>query len=103
MSHSNVKHRFWTGLLVIGALLSHVSSAAEAAKAPAVSMSKPNIIIVITDDQGYGDLASQGNPHIKTPNLDKLHDEAVRFTNFHVSTTCAPQPGAFQGQIRPNP
>ena len=95
MSHSNVKHRFWIGLLVIGALLSHVSSAAEAAKAPAVSMSKPNIIIVITDDQGYGDLASQGNPHIKTPNLDKLHDEAVRFTNFHVSTTCAPTRGAL--------
>lgn len=56
---------------------------------------KPNIVLVITDDQGYGDLASQGNPHIATPNLDRLHDEAVRFTNFHVSTTCAPTRGAL--------
>ncbi len=51
---------------------------------------KPNIIIVITDDQGYGDMANRGNPIIKTPNLDRLHDESVRFTNYHVSTTCAP-------------
>jgi len=56
---------------------------------------KPNIIIVITDDQGYGDLASRGNPIIKTPNLDRLHDEAIRFTNFHVSTTCAPSRGSL--------
>ena len=55
----------------------------------------PNIVIVITDDQGYGDLASQGNPHIKTPYLDRFHDESVRFTNFHVSTTCAPTRGAL--------
>ncbi|MCH6255602.1 arylsulfatase [Puniceicoccaceae bacterium K14] len=50
----------------------------------------PNIVMIITDDQGYGDLGSRGNPIIKTPNLDKLHDESIRFTNYHVSTTCAP-------------
>jgi len=51
---------------------------------------KPNVIFILTDDQGYGDLACHGNPWIKTPNLDKLHSESVRFTNFHVGTTCAP-------------
>ncbi|MGX1931025.1 arylsulfatase [Flagellimonas sp. 2504JD4-2] len=50
----------------------------------------PNVIFILTDDQGYGDLACHGNPWIKTPNLDKLHSESVRFTNFHVGTTCSP-------------
>ncbi|MFB9052663.1 arylsulfatase [Formosa undariae] len=56
---------------------------------------KPNVIIVITDDQGKGDLACEGNPYVKTPNIDKLYNESIRFTNYHVSTTCAPTRGAF--------
>ncbi len=51
---------------------------------------RPNVIIVITDDQGYGDIAAHGNPVIKTPALDKLHDESIRLTDFHVGPTCAP-------------
>lgn len=51
---------------------------------------KPNIIFIITDDQGSGDLACTGNPYIKTPNIDAFYDQAVRLTNYHVSTTCAP-------------
>jgi arylsulfatase len=51
---------------------------------------KPNVIIVITDDQGYGEVACHGNKVIKTPSLDKLHAESVRLTAFHVSPTCAP-------------
>ncbi|MBI3864539.1 MAG: arylsulfatase [Planctomycetia bacterium] len=51
---------------------------------------RPNIILVMTDDQGYGELACHGNPIIKTPNLDRLHRESLRFTEFHVSPTCAP-------------
>jgi arylsulfatase A-like enzyme len=47
-------------------------------------------VLVITDDQGYGELACHGNPIIKTPNLDRLHAESTRFTAFHVSPTCAP-------------
>ena len=50
----------------------------------------PNVVIVLTDDQGYGDLACHGNPWIKTPTMDKLHAQSVRFTNFHSGTTCAP-------------
>jgi len=55
-----------------------------------MSNQKPNVVFVITDDQGYGDLACHGNSIIKTPNLDKLHGESVRLTNFHVGPTCAP-------------
>ena len=51
---------------------------------------KPNVIFILTDDQGYGDLACHGNPIIKTPNLDRLHGESIRFTDFHVSPTCSP-------------
>lgn len=59
------------------------------------SPEKPNVIIVITDDQGMGDLACHGNPFIKTPSLGEFHGESLRFTNFHVSTTCAPTRGAL--------
>lgn len=58
----------------------------RAAAAPA----KPNILFILTDDQGYGELACHGNPIIKTPNLDQLYQESVRLTDFHVSPTCSP-------------
>lgn len=57
--------------------------------------SRPNVIIVITDDQGYGDLACHGNPVLKTPNLDQLHAESIRLTNFHVSPFCTPSRAAL--------
>ena len=49
---------------------------------------RPNVIIVITDDQGYGDLACHGNPVAVTPNLDQLHDESVRLVDFHAAPMC---------------
>jgi arylsulfatase len=58
--------------------------------------SKPNILFILTDDQGYGDLSAHGNPVLKTPNLDKLRSESVRFTDFMVSPTCAPTRSAIQ-------
>ena len=56
---------------------------------------RPNVIIIMTDDQGYGDLACHGNPWLKTPNLDQLHAESVRLTNFHVSPFCTPTRAAL--------
>lgn len=53
-------------------------------------MSKPNIVFVLTDDQGYGDLGCAGNPWLKTPNIDQFYAESVRMTNYHVGPTCAP-------------
>ena len=54
---------------------------------------KPNVIFVLTDDQGYGDLSCHGNPVLKTPNLDKLHGESICFTNYHVAPMCTPTRG----------
>ena len=51
---------------------------------------KPNVILIITDDQGYGDIGFHGNDWIQTPNIDLLAKESVRLTDFHVGTTCAP-------------
>jgi arylsulfatase A-like enzyme len=56
---------------------------------------KPNVIIIITDDQGYGDISAHGNPVIETPNLDKLCGESVRLTNYHVDPTCSPSRAAL--------
>jgi arylsulfatase len=51
---------------------------------------EPNVIVVITDDQGYGDLGCTGNPHVKTPFLDNFARESIRFKQFYVSPVCAP-------------
>lgn len=51
---------------------------------------KPNVLIILTDDQGYGDFSATGNPHLQTPNLDELKATSVSFTNFFVSPLCAP-------------
>jgi len=56
---------------------------------------KPNVVIVITDDQGYGDLGCHGNPVLKTPHIDDLHAGSVRLTDYHVSPTCSPTRAAF--------
>src|SRR5262245_32657609 len=58
-------------------------------------VSRPNILLIMTDDQGYGDLSCHGNPHLKTPRIDQLYRESLRFTDFHVSPTCAPTRSAL--------
>lgn len=59
----------------------------------AAPAAKPNVILVITDDQGYGDLSCHGNPILRTPNLDRLYAESLRFTDFHVAPMCTPTRG----------
>ncbi len=61
----------------------------------AATPARPNIVFIITDDQGYGDISAHGNPILKTPHLDRLHAASVRFTDFHVSPTCAPTRSAL--------
>jgi arylsulfatase/arylsulfatase A len=50
----------------------------------------PNVVLIMTDDQGYGDLGATGNPVIRTPNLDRLARQSVEVESFYVSPVCAP-------------
>ncbi len=69
--------------------------AAFALSSASLAASRPNVVLIITDDQGYGDISAHGSPVLQTPNMDRLHSESVRFTNFHVDPTCAPTRGAL--------
>lgn len=55
--------------------------------------SRPNIIFILTDDQGYGDLSCTGNLVLRTPTIDRLYADSVRLTDFHVSPVCTPTRG----------
>ncbi len=68
-------------------------------EAESLAGKRPNIILVMTDDQGMGDLSCMGNQVLRTPNLDRFHALSTRFTDFHVSPTCAPTRAAiFSGR-----
>lgn len=56
---------------------------------------EPNILIIFTDDQGYGDLACYGSEKNKTPRLDRLAKEGTRFTSFYSQTVCGPSRSAL--------
>ncbi len=72
-----------------------VLSAVEMATSATVQGRRPNIILVMTDDQGKGDLSCLGNQDLKTPNLDRHYSLSTRFRDFHVSPTCAPTRSAI--------
>ncbi len=65
------------------------ASAASFAQSPSRPQ-RPNVILILADDQGYADLSAHGNPRLKTPNLDKLHSQAIRLTDFHATPMCTP-------------
>jgi hypothetical protein len=60
------------------------------ATASSLSGSRPNIIFVLTDDQGFGDLACHGNTEIEIPNLDKMHNISTRMDQHYAAPTCSP-------------
>ncbi len=80
-----MKSIFVFSTLAAAALIATATTAAD----------RPNVILIMTDDQGYGDLACHGNPVIQTPHLDQLHAESVRLTDFHVSPFCTPTRAAL--------
>ncbi len=83
-------HHFTRTLPLLGcAFLAPSLFAADADKRP------PNVILIVTDDQGYGELSAHGHPLLKTPNMDSLHGESVRLTDFHVDPTCSPTRSAL--------
>ncbi len=58
-------------------------------------MKRPNIILILTDDQGYGDVSAHGSPDVSTPNMDKLKSQGISLDDFQVSPTCAPTRSAI--------
>lgn len=60
-----------------------------------LSDAAPNVLLIVTDDQGYGDLACHGNPWLRTPNLDRLRDQSVRLEDYHVDPVCTPTRAAL--------
>lgn len=58
-----------------------------------VQSQSPNVIIVLSDDQGYGEFSCNGNPLVHTPNIDRLAEEGFKFTDFHVAPMCTPTRG----------
>ncbi|PAW74995.1 MAG: arylsulfatase [Opitutia bacterium Tous-C4FEB] len=82
-------------LVLLASLLACAVTIRAAAPAKPIAGAQPNIIFILTDDQGYGDISAHGNPVLKTPHLDRLRAEGVRFTDFHVSPTCSPTRSAL--------
>ena len=76
-------------------ILSLVTAGACAGTPHAAAAEPPNVILLLVDDMGYGDVAALGNPVLKTPNFDTLHGQSARFTNFAVSPSCAPTRAAL--------
>ncbi len=75
---------------ILAALLCAFVGLTEASESP-----RPNIVFIITDDQGYGDLGHTGNPVIKTPHMDALAAESSNLSDFHVAPTCSPTRAAL--------
>jgi len=103
-----MRRKQWAYGLTFVVLLAAVVATTSVAEAKGVAKgakglagSRPNIVLVMTDDQGYGDLACHGHPFLKTPNLDKLYGQSTRFTDFHVSPTCAPTRSALMSGRSP--
>ncbi|MCI0699519.1 MAG: sulfatase-like hydrolase/transferase, partial [Planctomycetia bacterium] len=61
----------------------------------AVAAEKPNVVVILTDDQGWGDLSIHGNTNLKTPNLDSLAKDGASFSHFYVQPVCSPTRAEF--------
>ena len=79
--------RLWLWLIALAVLVSSVPVDGKAAKQAG---KRPNILLIIADDMGYGDIRSHGNEKIDTPTLDRLAASGARFDRFYVSPLCAP-------------
>ncbi len=87
---------FRTARAVALASLAGISLAATAAAQTATARTdRPNVVIVLADDLGYGDLGSYGGTHIRTPNLDRLAAGGMRFTDFYAQPVCGPSRAAL--------
>jgi arylsulfatase len=92
MNNQMKLNRYVIAAGVVGALFSCNHSFA-------IDGNKPNVIVIMTDDQGYGELSIHGNPILKTPNLDLLANQSIRFSDFHVAPMCTPTRGQLMTGI----
>jgi len=101
---ATIRQNSLIGLVLAASLM--CTPAAEVLEAAAPdsreSARRPNVILIMTDDQGYGDVGCHGNPVLKTPHIDRLADEGVRLTNFHVHTFCSPTRAALMSGLHPS-
>lgn len=83
-------------------VLAGLSAAALFAQPEAARQDRPNVVLIITDDAGYGDLGSYGAPDIRTPNIDSLAQAGTRFTDFYANaSTCTPtRAGLISGRYQ---
>jgi len=77
-------------ILLCGLVTSLIAFTDGVPAADAPKAARPNIVLVMADDVGYGDFSCHGNPVIRTPHVDRFYHQSVHFTDFHVSPTCAP-------------
>ena len=84
----------YLSILMIKKILFLIASITTLNAAP-LSGGRPNIVFVLTDDQGMGDLSCTGNPYLQTPNIDSFYEKSARFTDFQVSPTCTPSRAAL--------
>lgn len=82
-------------IVFIAALVLSAITSCVVAQNKSLKNTRPNIILVITDDQGMGDLSCMGNEILKTPQIDKFYENSTRLTDFQVSPTCAPTRAAI--------
>ncbi len=86
---------FIKAIATLGLLLAASEWCCSATAAELPPATRPNVILIMTDDQGYGDLACLGNPWVDSPNIDRFYAESIRFTDFHVSPMCSPTRAAL--------
>ncbi|MDA7935777.1 arylsulfatase [bacterium] len=82
-------------------LLTAIALSISSLQASPLEGSRPNIILVITDDQGMGDFSCMGNKVVRTPHIDQFYEKSTRFTDFQVSPTCAPTRAALMSGCAP--
>ena len=83
----------------IGSLQFYCWRVVSPATAQEQTPERPNVIVVMTDDQGYGEFSCHGNPVLKTPHIDQLANAAVRLTDFHVAPMCTPTRGQLMSGL----
>ena len=89
MNQTCLTGKSWLRTAVFLAICNASADAPPSPKAP-LEGRRPNVVLIMTDDQGLGDMGWTGHPHIRTPNLDRLRGQSLWLSDFHVSPTCAP-------------